>query len=135
MSLPSALTRFFPRRATIGARARLFPGVPVTALETRGLRDEGVLVIDVREPREWAAGHVDGSRNIPLDVIGPDLLPHGIPVVLVCRSGHRAGLAARILTTLGMDPAEIFVLGDGLASWTTAEMALVNVHERAGHLV
>ena len=85
MGLPTVFARFLPRR-TAGPAARLFPGVPVTALETRGLRDEGVLVVDVREPREWASGHIEGSRNIPLDVIGPDLLPPGIPVVLVCRS-------------------------------------------------
>lgn len=135
MGLPSVIARFLPQHAARRPRTRLFPGVPVSATETRGLRDEGVLVVDVREPREWAAGHVDGSRNIPLDVLGPYLLPAGIPVVLVCRNGHRAGLAARILAALGMDPTEIFVLADGLTSWNSSALPLVNVHERAGHLV
>lgn len=134
MGLPTVFARFLPRR-TAGPAARLFPGAPVTALETRGLRDEGVLVVDVREPREWASGHIEGSRNIPLDVIGPDLLPPGIPVVLVCRSGHRAGLAARILVALGADPAEVFVLADGLSVWDHSALPLVDVHERTGHLV
>lgn len=114
--------------------ARPFPGVAVSALETRGLRDEGALLIDVREPREWSAGHIKGSRNIPLDVIAPGFLPEGLPVVLLCRNGNRAALAARILGTLGVPSHAIFVLHGGLQSWRQTSLPLVSRDESVGHL-
>lgn len=63
-------------------------------------------ILDVREPHEFAAGNVAGSRNVPLGQlqslpsIHPDILP-GDAVVAYCRSGGRAGLACQILASLG----------------------------------
>jgi rhodanese-related sulfurtransferase len=48
-----------------------------------------VAVIDVREPMEYAAGHIPGSRNIPLSRLSEADLPEG-PLVLVCQSGNRS---------------------------------------------
>ncbi len=47
-------------------------------------------VIDVREPREYAAGHVTGARNHPLSAFEPRALPTDKPVVLVCGGGGRS---------------------------------------------
>lgn len=139
MAISDSLTR----RWRTARSARLVPptvtvpgqGVPVTATETLGLRNEGVLLVDVREPREWSAGHVLGSRNMPIDVVDPALLPSGLPVVLLCRNGHRARLAARILTSLGMDASEVFVLAGGLEQWDGAASPLVDRDEAMGRLV
>jgi len=52
--------------------------------------DGSVAVIDVREPHEYAAGHVPGAINHPLSRFQPSAMPSGKPVVLICASGVRS---------------------------------------------
>lgn len=63
------------------------------------------LVIDVRTPGEFAAGHVAGSINLPLDSLAQQaavMLPdHDAPLVLCCLSGARSGMAAQWLRAQG----------------------------------
>ena len=67
------------------------------------LKRNGAVVVDVRTPQEYKSGHVNGSINIPLN-----LLNHKIDtlknkeVILVCRSGARAGQAKSILESNGI---------------------------------
>lgn len=63
----------------------------------------GAVVIDVRSPGEFSGGHVKGSTNIPLQNIGNSLNKlKGKEVILVCRSGARAGQAQGILQNAGI---------------------------------
>ncbi|MFL4495192.1 rhodanese-like domain-containing protein [Streptomyces sp. VTCC 41912] len=66
---------------------------------------DGVQLIDVRNPAEYAAGALPGARNIPLaallDRIGE--LDPARPVVLYCRSGNRSVIAAALLEARGFD--------------------------------
>lgn len=74
--------------------------------EAKSLVARGALLVDVRTPGEYAAGHVRGSRNIPLDSIGrhiSELKKAGKPVVLVCASGNRSGRAKAILENAGIE--------------------------------
>ena len=64
----------------------------------------GALVVDVRTPGEVAEGAYPGAINIPLDQVEKrlaDFGDHKHPVVLYCRSGHRAGVAKSILEKNG----------------------------------
>jgi phage shock protein E len=64
----------------------------------------GALVVDVRTPAEVAAGAYQGAINIPLDQVDNRLADFGDrkqPVVVYCRSGHRAGQAKAILEKNG----------------------------------
>lgn len=64
----------------------------------------GALLVDVRTPEEYAAGHIPGSRNLPLDALqGIGALAPGrdTPLFLYCRSGARSGQAARMLQATG----------------------------------
>jgi len=64
-------------------------------------------VVDVRDPLEWASGHLDGSRHgyVPdLARKPPEGLDPGVPVWLVCRSGTRASIAAGLLERHGLTP-------------------------------
>ncbi len=69
--------------------------------------DPSLQVIDVRDPQEWKAGHLDGSRHRyvpfledePLEGVTPDR-----PVWLVCRTGNRASIAAGIVERLNLTP-------------------------------
>ena len=83
-------------------------------------REKGVL-IDVRDPAEFAAGHAVGARNIPLGMIeGSKDLPSNkaLPLVLLCASGARAGRAAGLLRKAGYEKAT--VVTGGLPAWREA---------------
>lgn len=59
-----------------------------------------VLYVDVREPDEWAAGHIEGAIHVPLGQIEAgtyDQISKDIPVKLYCQSGRRSGIALDIL--------------------------------------
>jgi phage shock protein E len=62
-----------------------------------------VFVLDVRSPQEFAEGHVPGALNVPYDQVAGRLgeIPRDKDVVLYCRSGRRAGLAADVLAAHG----------------------------------
>lgn len=58
-------------------------------------------IIDVREPYEYQAGHVDGAANIPLGDIQSVDLPKDEEIVVYCRSGARSAQAQQILQSMG----------------------------------
>lgn len=85
---------------------------------------EKAVVVDVCSPEEYAAGHVGGARNIPLDEL-EQKLPEAVknkatPVVLVCASGVRSGRAVAMARKLGYDKAQ--ALAGGLKSWRDANL-------------
>jgi len=63
------------------------------------------LLIDVRTPAEYAAGHLDGALNIDHQVIAQRIGMTGASkddeLILYCRSGHRAGIALETLSGMG----------------------------------
>jgi phage shock protein E len=79
-------------------------GGDVTRQQARQLVDSGARLVDVRTPAEFAAGHIPGAVNIPvqqLDSRLSELQPKDQAVVLYCRSGNRSGTAARLLKSAG----------------------------------
>jgi hydroxyacylglutathione hydrolase len=70
----------------------------------RGLRTGELGLVDVRDPSEWSAGHIAGSRSLPLSELGDGrrlALEPGAPVAVACASGVRAALAASVLRRRG----------------------------------
>lgn len=82
--------------------------------EVRTALQTGALLVDVRTPLEFAAGHVPGSVNIPLNRINEKLDDFKInkPIIVFCRSGNRSGQAKTILNRAGIPS----VINGG--SWT-----------------
>ena len=79
----------------------LFGGANVDYIE---LMVNGALVVDVRSSQEFKGGHVKGSKNIPLPVLAnKPKARNGKVVILVCKSGGRAGSAKGILTREGIE--------------------------------
>ncbi|HYM62567.1 MAG TPA: ThiF family adenylyltransferase, partial [Thermoanaerobaculia bacterium] len=80
-------------------------------------RGEGIVLVDIREPYEWSAGHLAGARHIPMGTLQDALpsLPRDAEIVLYCRSGGRSGRALSILREAGFDRATH--LGGGLLAW------------------
>jgi rhodanese-related sulfurtransferase len=82
------------------------------------LADQRVRVIDVREPMEYASGHIAGSLNVPLARITEADLPSG-PLVLVCHSGNRSSQALSRLLQNG-HPHPLADLEGGIPAWQQA---------------
>ena len=64
-------------------------------------RAESALLIDVREPGEYASGHIPGAVNVPLSTIDRADLPTDRPLFLYCLRGSRSARAAGILRRRG----------------------------------
>ena len=87
----------------------------VTTNELPNPLPEGVSVLDVREPVEWAHGHIDGAVHIPLRELPGRLgdVPDGQTLV-VCKVGGRSAQAVAYLSQQGYDVAN---LDGGLVEW------------------
>ncbi|SFM41071.1 Rhodanese-like domain-containing protein [Pleomorphomonas diazotrophica] len=83
-----------------------------------GLDSNRIHLVDVREADEFAAGHVPGSVNMPLSAFKVEQLPppSEIPVVLMCRSGRRAGEALAIAEAAGR--SDVGVYPGSMIEWT-----------------
>ena len=83
-------------------------------------------ILDVREPYEWDAGHIEESIHVPLaDVMAgrtQALLDPSRPVLVVCRSGNRSELAALMLQTRGFQAHN---LEGGTERWAAAGLPIV----------
>ena len=96
-------------------------GITSTELRDRIASETPLWILDVRTPAEFETAHIDGSYNVPLDVLNDhgsevaERLDQGQDVVLVCRSGQRATQAAELLRSTGVPGGS--VLEDGIADW------------------
>ncbi len=74
------------------------------------VKQEQALLIDVREPREYRAGHIPGARNIPLRALPAqrDQLPRDRPLILYCSTGYRTALGVTALHLWGYENARGF---------------------------
>ena len=86
-----------------------------------GLADGSVLLVDVREPNEWDAGHIAGATLNPLQSFDPSALPKedGKRVVLHCRSGKRSVTALALAQANGRDDVRAH-FGGGMLEWIGA---------------
>lgn len=81
-------------------------------------------LIDVRNPGEFAAGHIPGAINIPMDQIESRLEDlHEEDVVLVCQSGRRAGMTCELIQA---HHPKIKVLEGGTVAWQEAQRSIVS---------
>jgi rhodanese-related sulfurtransferase len=82
------------------------------------------VVVDVREPDEFAAGHVTGAKNVPLNQLEQKLPTtvknKTLPLLLVCATGGRAQRAVAMAKKLGYEQAQ--AVAGGLKSWKDANL-------------
>jgi rhodanese-related sulfurtransferase len=85
------------------AAASVTPMSQEQLLEHQAKHPQHLFVLDVRSPEEFKEGHVPGAVNIPYDQMAARLteVPKDKDVVLYCRSGRRAGIAAEVLQANG----------------------------------
>jgi rhodanese-related sulfurtransferase len=104
---------------TFESRMRATAFAAVSSQELIRLMNQGALVLDIRKPEEFAAGHVSGAKQLPSDKI----LTAGEtfkrfkdkPVIVYCDSGSLAAAAVRQLNAQGFTKA--FTLRGGFAGW------------------
>ena len=93
-----------------------------TTQATHLINREDALVVDVREPNEFAAGHVLGAKNLPLarlDASGADLAKKKErPVIVYCDGGERSAKALATLKKQGF--TRVANLSGGLGAWQQA---------------
>lgn len=95
---------------------------PVDATQAEGLLQQGVVVLDVREPAEFDMGHLPGAVNVPRGVLEfrvgdhPALTDSAAGILLYCKNGGRSTLAAHTLKRMGFENVKMLV--GGFDGWT-----------------
>lgn len=76
----------------------------IDALKTL-TKEKQALLVDVRQPKEYASGHIKGAINLPLQDVTQNLnqIPKDRPVVLYCATGYRTAMGVMALQMLGYD--------------------------------
>jgi DMSO/TMAO reductase YedYZ molybdopterin-dependent catalytic subunit/glyoxylase-like metal-dependent hydrolase (beta-lactamase superfamily II) len=104
------------------------PGVAavpeVAARAAKLLIEEGALMLDVREPGEWQAGHAPQALLLPMGQVAGHRsdLPLDRRIVVVCRSGGRSAVVTESLRAWGFDAVN---LAGGMCAWAAAGLPVV----------
>lgn len=98
------------------------PYVEIGPEEAQRLIEAGAVVVDVRQPYEWQAGHIPSARLIPLDGIyvfgrGAADLPRDTDLIFVCEVGQRSAAASEIALVAGFAPERVHSLAGGMTAW------------------
>jgi hydroxyacylglutathione hydrolase len=97
---------------------------PMMAEELAGA--DPPLVLDIRNPREWTAKHIQGAVNIPLNHLQERIgeIPRDRRIAVHCAGGYRSSIAASILHQYGM--TRLIEMAGGLAAWEAAQLPTVS---------
>ncbi|ABW09616.1 rhodanese-like domain-containing protein [Frankia sp. Mgl5] len=101
------------------------PTVNVTELPVHLPAEGGPLLVDVREPDEWAAGHIDGAVHIPMGDFLARIseVPREREIVVVCRSGSRSAAVTAHLAREGWQARNLV---DGMIGWQAAGRPMIS---------
>jgi hydroxyacylglutathione hydrolase len=88
--------------------------------------DDPPLLLDIRNPREWFAKHIEGSVNIPLNHLQERIaeIPRDRRIAVHCAGGYRSSIAASILHQYGI--THLIEMAGGLAAWDAAKLPVVS---------
>jgi glyoxylase-like metal-dependent hydrolase (beta-lactamase superfamily II)/rhodanese-related sulfurtransferase len=96
--------------------------ITAVALDEQLHGESRPLVVDVRTEKEWSAGHIDGSLNLPLQHLRDRLseIPREATVVVHCEGGYRSAIAASLLAQSGR--ARVLDLVGGFKAWSASKL-------------
>ena len=100
----------------------------------RALAESGALLLDVREPNEWNAGHAPHALFIPLGQLAEhvDELPRDRRIVAICRVGGRSARATEFLIAAGVDAVN---LAGGMRAWAASGLDVETDDGDAGTVI
>lgn len=86
------------------------------------------VVLDIRNPREWATRHIPGSMNIPLNHLRERIgeIPRDHRIAVHCAGGYRSSIAVSILHQYGI--TNLMEMAGGLAAWDAAKLPVVSAN-------
>lgn len=102
------------------AKAKIVEVTPAETMRIRQAHPQTVLV-DCREPNEFALGHIPGALFIPRGVLEQNIeraVPRDRKVILYCASGNRSALAADVLAQMGY--TDVASMSGGIRGWVDA---------------
>ena len=96
--------------------------ITAVALDEQLNSDTRPVVVDVRTEKEYSAGHIDGSRNVPLNHLRERLseIPRDETIVVHCEGGYRSAIAASVLEQAGRK--NVFDLVGGFKAWVASKL-------------
>jgi hydroxyacylglutathione hydrolase len=105
----------------VGTLPQITPG----ALSQRLAEERDLVVLDVREPVEWADGHVQGARHVPMRQVAARLgeLPRDRRIAVTCAGGVRSSLVASLLLSQGF--TDLVNVWGGMTGWVQSGLPTV----------
>jgi rhodanese-related sulfurtransferase len=100
----------------------------------QAVTSDGAVLLDVREQSEWQAGRAPQARHLVLNQLQDHLgeLPTDRPIITVCRSGRRSGIAANTLTRHGY---QVTNLTGGMNAWAAAGLPVIPNGGKPGKVI
>ncbi len=99
--------------------------IEITPADARARIEAGeAQLVDVREPYEWEAGHIEGARHVELERLASqaETIDRDRPVIFQCRLGARSAMAAQAFRAAGYDA---WTMTGGLRRWADEGLPLV----------
>jgi len=102
----------------------------ITVQEAKAKLDDGsAVLVDVREPGEYAEVHADGARLIPVNTVVNEVqqirdYANGKEVLFICKSGARSALAAEFALAGGLSGVELSNVEGGTLAWVEAGLPI-----------
>lgn len=105
---------------TSGREIEILPQWTVHELRRAAEHDRDLEILDVRQPAEWAEGHIAGARHISGGELPRrlDEIPKNRPLAVICGSGYRSSVMASLLNRQGHGP--VFNVLGGMTGWQSA---------------
>lgn len=111
--------------ALIGQQLQASQGVDVK--QAQSMNQQGALLLDVREPAEYAAIHAPNAKLIPLGEVGLRLKEieayKDKPIAVICRSGRRSAKAVALLQEAGF--TQVSNVQGGIQAWEQAGLEVI----------
>jgi rhodanese-related sulfurtransferase len=111
--------------ALVGQQLQASQGVDVK--QAQSMNQQGALLLDVREPAEYAAIHAPNAKLIPLGEVGLRLKEieayKDKPIAVICRSGRRSAKAVALLQEAGF--SQVSNVQGGIQAWEQAGLEVI----------